>query len=251
MLAENASIIERLLAPLRDAIAATPKVATNGDANRLALMDVKVQDLRNMTRSDAFARGRSHGTRPIASVTALGLHQTASGHIGPGHPRLLGVPAGAMVHQDGTVTLLHDFAALVWHGHAINRFSWGIEFDCREPGIAGLERTFWRTEDERKTGQKMADLVIPLTGAQVRAGCTLCAWAAFELLKRGGKLRGIVAHRQGHKSRSSDPGSRIWQEVAEPMREELLLEDMSHRKWGSGTLLPDVWTGIDRGVSYS
>ena len=41
--------------------------------------------------------------------------------------RFLGVPCHVAVADDGTIVLCHPLDALLWHGHAANSFSVGIE----------------------------------------------------------------------------------------------------------------------------
>lgn len=249
MLAANASLLDRIVG-LLSSKASAPR--DSSDVERLLALGVpRVQDLRNVVRSDAMERGRAKGKRPIGQVTALCLHQTATDALAPDHPRLTAIPAHDLVHEDGTITLLHDMQDVVWHGHALNRFSVGIEIVCREPGVAGLERSFWRRPSERAAGKTMADLVAPMTEVQAWSAIALCRGHAGEITLRGGKLEMVVAHRQGHRSRTSDPGSRVWQMVAEPVRKQLGLADASARTWGSGKPLPDAWCGAQRGVAYA
>lgn len=217
-------------------------------------------DRRNEPRPEGFERGLPSGTRTWADMEAVGLHQTASGLLHAGHRRILAIPAHAIVHQDGRCTLLHYATSYIHHGHGMNRWTFGIEIDCRVDGVEGEPKTFWRSPNEingyaDKKGRwhpprSREQLRRPLTEAQVETTLRLIAWVdALRRHHHGRGLESVYAHRQAHKDKRSDPGSAIWQRVALPAIGELGLESRPLKLFG-GRQLPDVWTGENNGVRY-
>lgn len=250
MLQANATLIERLLAPLREAIAKTPKVPT-GDVDRLLALGVpSVYDHRGIQRSDLHKRGRPHGTRPIAKVGAIGWHQDGTGELHEGHRLLLGVPAHAMVHRSGSISLLHDIPAYMYHGDAMNRFSIGVEIVCREPGVAARPSTLWLSKKERAEGKDADDVIQPLTEHQIWSALALGRWYADELERRGGKLTQMWCHRQAVGDKPSDPGERIYRLVVTPLIAELKCNDVSNLAIGGGKAIPREW-GNPNGPRYA
>lgn len=201
-------------------------------------------DFRQLPRVKG-TRGAAHGSRPIKDVVGVTLHQMAVRDFSPRHPHILGVPAHAIVHRDGSVSLLHDFTSIVWHGNALNGGTIGIEIACRAAGTEGDASTFWISKGERKRGATFEQLVSEATDDQLQGAYDLCRWYIEGVSKMGGAIRGIWAHRQGHWSRTSDPGSRIWKNVAERVRLDVGLADVRDKVLGSGKTIPASWR-IDR-----
>jgi hypothetical protein len=223
-----------------------------GRAEFPAPLDIAA-DLRDVPRK---GRGAAVGTRPWSRIVGITLHQTATRDFAPSHAGLDDVPAHAMVHRDGRVSLLHHPTAYVQHGHALNGGTIGIEIACRAAGTEGDASTFWRSAEEKdgwerdkngkKTGRFLgiktyAELVREATDIQLAAARDLCRYYFDLVADNGGKVRGIWGHNQGHSSRTSDPGSRIWRQVAEPLRVELELKDVRDMTLGSGTTVPKAW----------
>lgn len=202
-----------------------------------------VHDHRDADRSDSrFARGRAKGARSWSKVVGITWHQTATRDFGPYHPGLLAVPAHIMIHRDGSCSLLHPLTALVWHGHALNGGTVGVEVACRAAGVEGDASTFWRSRDEVARGKSMADLGNEANEAQLAAIPAVMEWVFREVLDHGGSLRANWAHRQGHKSRASDPGSRIWKAVkAAELSTHLPFVDVQDKTLGSGMPIPKEW----------
>jgi hypothetical protein len=197
------------------------------------------KDLRDYKRP-AGARGRAVGMRPWSQIVGITLHQTATRDFPSDHPGLSNVPAHAMVHRDGRVSLLHHPTAYVQHGNALNGGTIGIEVACRAAGTEGDVSTFWRSSDERMRGKTYLQLVNEANGTQLYSLSQLIRYYYDLVAAHGGKLLGLWAHRQGAASRTSDPGSRIWY-VAERMRIELGLNDYRDRKLGTGNTIPLSW----------
>lgn len=197
------------------------------------------KDLRDTIRPHG-ARGRAVGMRPWAQIVGITLHQTATRDFSSDHPGLSNVPAHAMVHRDGRVSLLHHPTAYVQHGHALNGGTIGIEVACRAAGVEGDASTFWRSADERSAGKTMRQLVAEANGTQLYSLSQIIRYYYDLVEMHGGKIIGLWGHRQGHASRTSDPGSRIWS-VAERMRIELSLNDYRDHKLGTGNTIPLSW----------
>lgn len=224
------------------------------------------RDLRDTPRASG-SRGRIVKIRKASSIVGITLHQTATADFPVRDRLLLQVPAHAMVHRDGRVSLLHHPTAYVYHGHALNAGTIGIEIACRAAGVEGVESTFWRSKKEvhgyhaaivapdgevmtpehigPKAGhpgrwhppREYAELVAEATDLQLAATRDLVRYYC-ELVPT---VRGLWAHRQGRGDRTSDPGSRIWQGVAEPLRTELGLADVRDLVLGDGHPIPDEW----------
>lgn len=222
------------------------------------------KDLRDLKRPPK-SRARIIKLRPWKNIVGITLHQTATKDFTANHPKLDTVPAHAMVHRDGTVSLLHHPTAYVYHGDALNAGTIGIEIACRASGVEGSAADFWRSEREIKGWHEehgtwpeyigrhaehpgrwhpprgYHELVAEATDVQLAAARDLVRYYVDLVADHGGEVRGIWAHRQGDKSRTTDPGERIWRAVAEPLRVELGLGDVRDLKLGTGTPVPKEW----------
>jgi hypothetical protein len=231
-------------------------------------------DLRDAPRPKG-ARGRAVGVRPWSQIVGITWHQTATKDFPPGHHGLLNVPAHAMLHRDGSVSLLHHPTAYVYHGHALNHGTIGVEIACRAAGVEGERLTFWRSRKEiqgwheameahgaiwpERVGydkthpgkwhppQTYSDLVAEATDAQLAAIPLIMGYYvrlvganAYPDIPGQHSARGQWAHRQGHESRTSDPGSRIFKAV-DRARKELGLPDVHKLHLGSGRPVDVTW----------
>lgn len=196
-----------------------------------------VQDLRGEPRT---GRGSARELRPWSQIVGLTFHQTASGNLHAAHRALLSIPAHIIVHRDGTWSWLHPFERVVWHGHALNRGTIGIEIDCRAAGTEGDPRTFWRSRKEQAAGKTYEQLVREATPAQLTAIPTVMRFCVDTVAANGGAVRANWAHRQGHSSRTSDPGSRVWRAVMHA-GSALDLVDVQDKTLGSGNPIPAAW----------
>ncbi len=233
--AAQACVTEAIAAPSRSAL----------DTLREA---VTVQDIRETPRSDKHKRGRRRGLRSWDTITGICLHQTAS-PLGSQHRLLPAVPAHAHVGQDGIVTLLQPATAYMYHAHALNRFTIGIEVEARAAGTEGLMSTFWRSSKEKAAGTSPESLTREATAIQLRSLDALICYY-IDLHRRNASppvsLLGLYAHRQGHASRTSDPGSKIARHVfrefcASPTSSHGILRDTTTETYGSGKPWPREW----------
>ncbi|HWB76607.1 MAG TPA: peptidoglycan recognition family protein [Nannocystaceae bacterium] len=202
-----------------------------------------VNDLRD-TKRPKGSRGEVKRKRAVAKIVGITLHQTATADFPPTHKGLPRLPAHALVHRDGSISLLHHPTNVVWHGNALNNGTIGIEVACRAAGTEGDLRTLWVSKKEKAAGKKPEQLVRESTDAQLAALDELIRHYIGEISTQGGSIRGLWAHRQGHSSRTSDPGSRIWS-VAERLRVALGLVDVRDKVLGSGKTIgksiPPTW----------
>jgi hypothetical protein len=144
-------------------------------------------------RRNIPSRGRARGTLPWRKRTALMLHRTG---VEMGSRRFLGCPCHAAIAHDGTIVLCHPLDAYVWHGHAANRFSVGVEISSQDGAI---------------------------TDEQTAASLLLCRTIVAEMTRHN-RLPAIMAHRQSHRFRVNDPGHEIWERVAHPLIADYGLE---------------------------
>lgn len=222
-------------------------------------LDLDVANDFRDTPREPGSRGRAVGVRPWDQIVGQTWHQTATAALDEDHPGLLLIPAHCLLHRSGAITLLHHPTAYVQHGHVLNPGTIGIEVVCRAAGTEGDERTFWRSTEE-KTGwrtlkdgsrkwvgkKSYAQLVHEATPAQLEAIPRIMAYYC-KLVARERKLapdaqgaRGQWGHCQGHESRTSDPGSRIYQAV-DRARVELDMPPV-HQLWlGSGRPVKVAW----------
>jgi hypothetical protein len=206
-------------------------------------------DLRGEPRTKS--RGESKGTRDWSKIKGITIHQTAV-DFGTNPRRLLNVPVHGATLRDGSIVLLHDPPAYMWHGHSFNKHDIGIEVSCRAAGIEGNGDSLWLPKKYKGLkGDERLKHASEATDEQLEATRELIRYYCEQVEKHGGKIEFIHAHRQSTKSRVSDPGSRIWKAVGIWAQEELGLS-CGPAGWSAGGYpLPDVWTGEANGVRYN
>lgn len=203
-----------------------------------------VYDFRQHART---GRGRAHGTRRLEQITAILDHQTAVVIRNPHTAK--GIPTHAVILDGGDVVLNHPIRAYLYGAHTANSFTVQIEHSARAAGIAGDPRTFWRSSRERAAGRTYSELVHEVDDRQVLSSLALHWYYFREITRQGGRVVRQMTHRESHSSRTSDPGSRIANEVCAPFAAMAGLEWGGFRV-GSGSLVPTVWSGPP-GVPYS
>lgn len=212
--------------------------------SELAAHGAGVYDFRQHART---GRGRAHGTRKLASVTAILDHQTAAVIRSPHSAK--GIPTHAVILDNADVVLNHPIRAYLYGAHTANRFTVQIEHSARAAGIEGDARTFWRSSRERAAGRTYSELVHEVDDRQIRSSLALHWYYFREIVRQGGQLVRQMTHRESHSSRTSDPGSRIANEVCAPFAAMAGLE-WGGAPVGSGVRVPTVWSGPP-GVPYS
>lgn len=206
----------------------------------------KVLDLRGRPRTKR--RGESKGYRRWEKVNAITWHQSAVWFENP--EAALNWPVHGVVMPDGTVVLLHDPTAYLHQAHALNRDSIGIEIVCMAAGIEGNDGTRnvpkkinpktqkkWTREDwlKKKPTRECTEI-------QIQCGKALARYYDRLFTENEGSIAYQHTHRQGHKSRIADPGSRIFQMIVEPSAAEL--NHTIRYSWarGSGNKIPAFWS---------
>jgi len=224
----------------------------------LALVEKVRRATQDAPLGPKLASGRFHDLRSIAAqnniggrrtwkqVTGITLHQTAC-VLGEKPKRWATVGAHLGVTRAGQVMWMHDFEKIVWHANLFNGFTIGIEMDGTYAGVEGDDRTFWRPHDEPNRQPQTP------TAALVDAATETVRWICAEVLRHGGRIERLLAHRQASVHRQSDPGSALWQRVAIPLHadKELALTDGGPGYTvGSGFPIPEKWDETRKGVKY-
>ena len=228
-----------------DDLDALEKAASHDEDLILVLKDFTFVDLTKEPRPKK--RGRSKGKRKWKNVDTIMLHQTAVS-FGTNPRRMINVPSHGATLHDGKIVLLHTPTDYMWHGHKANLFSIGIEISCRAAGIEGIPDTFWMSTTDKEKKRTYEELIKEATEIQLLATRELCRYYIELVKKNGGEIKYIMPHRSSHKSRISDPGSRIWKEVALKIMEETGLK--IRKPVGSGNLIPEYWDPSQEGIDY-
>ena len=205
-------------------------------------------------------RGKAHGTRDWSKIKGLTIHQTAV-DFGTNPRRVLDVPVHGCTLSDGSVVLLHDPRDYMWHAHSFNKYDIGIEVSCRAAGIEGNGESLWlpkevwvdgvKVKSKSLTNEERLEHASEATDTQLEATKELITYYVELVAKNGGKLEFIHAHRQSSKSRTSDPGERIWREVALWAMETHGLTSGPADFTSGGYAIPDVWSGEANGIRYN
>ena len=218
--------------------------------------DVRWADIRKEKRTKS--RGKSKGYRDWSKLEGIVLHQTAT-NFGSNPMRVLNVPThGCTLKGDAfneaINVKMHDPTAYMYHAGGLNRTPIGLEIDCRASGVLDDPSTlskdegllsFWRPKSKPDLQPQEA------TDAQLEAAREFITYYVELVAANGGKLKYIYAHRQSSKNRVSDPGERIWKEVAEWAAKEHGLIIRDNYTVGDGKPLPDMWTERPNGNAYN
>lgn len=135
--------------------------------------------------------------RDWTAITTFMLHTTAVS--GMTAKRGVGIPCHLYLPKEDAVVLCHELELLLYHGHAGNKFSVGLE-------ISGV------SEWDNPNQIDRAKALLRYFQAQRRRA-----------LGENAKCY-VMAHRMSHESRVKDPGKRIWQDVGEWAIDELGFE---------------------------
>jgi len=198
----------------------------------------------------ARKRGRRRSWDKITGIT---LHQTACCFLHEGVTdqskidraveRVCSIGVHHTVLRNGISVWANPYEHRMPHAQAFNGPDVGIEIDGYYAGVDGDDGTFWRPQS-RPDRQPMQ-----VSEPQVLAARETCRFIIEEVRRHGGRIRYIHAHRQTSRSRTSDPGSLLWQAVAIPLLEEYGLSyggpdffvPRSKTKSGPGRPIPVEW----------
>jgi N-acetyl-anhydromuramyl-L-alanine amidase AmpD len=140
----------------------------------------------------------------------------------------------------GTIVQVYPLTTVLWHANGLNPDTVGIEinglFEGREG--KGLPRY-----------QRHLKLCHP-SAAQIEAARRCIEWIREEVVRHGGELSKIYAHRQASSTRRADPGSRVWQDVALWAEDNLGLATRPTETRGKGQPIPEAWDPRQKGVKY-
>ena len=146
--------------------------------------------------------------RPYGVINKIVLHQTAC-RMGENPLRYKNLEVHFAVTRGGKIIWCQDIPERSWHAQSFNGTSVGIEFDGWFAGIHGDIRTFWKPSDPSPARR------IPMgrSSAQVAAGRKLIDFIHKEVIRNGGKIKGIHAHRQAYAPKTSCPGEIVWKTI--------------------------------------
>lgn len=206
----------------------------------------KVLDFRDRKRTKS--RGKSKGSRAWEDIVAITWHQSAVYFENP--EVVLNWPVQSVVMPDGTIVLLHDPRSYLHHAHSLNRDSLGIEIVCMAAGIEGNDKTRnVPNKKNPKTGKKWTreqwlkkKPTVECTQAQIDSSLALARYYSDLVEENEGSIAYQHTHRQGHKSRIADPGSRIFQKIVEVSAAELHHTIRYGWSRGSGKAIPTFWS---------
>lgn len=191
---------------------------------------------------------KGRGTRELASIKGVTLHQTAC-VLGEKEHRWFNVACHIGITRAGKIIYNNDLIKKAWHGNGFNTGTIGIEIDGHYAGLEAQDeagkwvpdmKSYWRPKHSRR-------LPLSITEAQIEACKEAIRWVKRVVDEAGGDFRYILAHRQSSPSRVSDPGEKIWRLVAVPLLEELNMEDggedyyITNRKKRPGKPIPGAW----------
>jgi hypothetical protein len=177
-------------------------------ANKFELIDYR--DLKQWPRKKTYTKDYGYPLdksraeppkggirRAWSTIDSFMLHTTAVS--GMTAKRGVGIPCHLYLPKEDAVVLCHELELLIYHGHAGNKFSVGLE-------IAGASA--WDSPSQIE-----------------RAKALLRYFQAQRRLMVGNDAKCyVMAHRQSHESRVNDPGKQIWQDVGEWAIDELGFE---------------------------
>lgn len=135
--------------------------------------------------------------RTWTNITSFMLHTTAV--AGMTAKRGVGIPCHLYLPREDAIVLCHELELLVYHGHAGNAFSVGLE-------ISGVSDWDSPTQVERARALLRYFQGVRRQQLGPDAPCY------------------VIAHRMSHSSRVNDPGKRIWQDLGEWAIHELGFE---------------------------
>jgi hypothetical protein len=150
---------------------------------------------------NAPKRGRVRGRLPWVRTTTTVLHTMA---VHAGAPRCVGMPVQNAIAKDGTIVLLQSIRSRMWHAHAANKLSDGIEISGKS-SIADHQIGPARALLRYVIASKRRNLLLE------------------DPLESLGPLF-VMPHAFSHWSRQQDCGAAIWAEVGRWGLDELGLE---------------------------
>lgn len=207
-------------------------------------------DIRDTHSGKKRPRRRKSGWADVKGIT---LHQTAT-VLGEKPSRWKNVACHLGFPASGAMILVNPLEWVVWHGNAFNEKDVGFEIDGHFAGVETYDeetgewtpnlKTYWKpaSKPDRKP--------LSVTEAQVESVLAGIKWVIDEVERHGGKLEYIHAHRQSSKSRTSDPGEKVWKLIALEAQKRWGLKDGGPTFKLGGTTIPEEWNPEYAGSKY-
>lgn len=176
-------------------------------------------------------------------VTGIGIHQTAcvfgpSNDIDRRNRRALNVPCHALAFRDGTFVTAFPLPWFVYHGNALNEFSYGLECEGKYPGLPDDPTTPQREDEQSTWGGNPT----PLDDLAIETFRAALKYLYEEGMKLGSPLQYVWAHRQSNGQKPSDPGYGIWKHVVlDYAVAKLGLKTQPEKVWRDGKTVPPQW----------
>lgn len=176
-------------------------------------------------------------------VTGIGIHQTAcvfgpSNDIDRRNRRALNVPCHALAFRDGTFVTAFPLPWFVYHGNALNEFSYGLECEGKYPGLPDNPVTPQREDEQSTWGGNPT----PLDDLAIETFRAALKHLYEEGMKLGSPLQYVWAHRQSNGQKPSDPGYGIWKHVVlDYAVAKLGLKTQPEKVWRDGKTVPPQW----------
>jgi hypothetical protein len=172
--------------------------------------------------------------RPWAQVDSIVLHQTAC-VLGEEPRRWYDIPIHVGITRAGLVLWLNKFDINLPHANGFNSRSIGIEIDGAFAGVEGNKKTFWAGGGYKEP--------MSITPAQIDSARQAVKFIVDICKANGAQIKYIFAHRQSSSQRVSDPGSKVWQEIALWAEKTLGLSAGGEEGYciGGGKAIPKEW----------
>jgi N-acetyl-anhydromuramyl-L-alanine amidase AmpD len=171
--------------------------------------------------------------RGLVKANGVTLHQTAVlyGDEAPASSYYR-IPAHFVLPRDGRLLHLNGIDWNLPCANGLNPDTISVEIEGRFRGVESRPETLWRHKEVKPS---------ELTPEQIQTARDLLRWLAAELANCGARLRYLYAHRQASNERQSDPGERIWRELALWGEAVLGLEIRRDHTRGDGLKIPKEW----------
>ena len=172
--------------------------------------------------------------RPWSEISGVTLHQTGC-QMSNKPKRWHRLNAHIGITRDGKVLIVNDPTDMIWHAQGLSKHTIGIEICGNFSGIDGNSSTLWKGGGGPHT----------LTSGMEAALQTAFDWIKTQFQNNGQEWKHVHAHRQSSKTRTSDPGSEIWQKIAMPWITSLGATDGGPDwKKGDGKPVPKLLSAI-------
>jgi len=185
--------------------------------------------------------------RSWANTTGITLHQTAC-DLGESLERYDTIGSQWSITRSGKKRWHCDNNRIVYAANGFNNRTVSIEVNGLYAGDEA--RRLETTWDNPAT--KKRETPQDVTEESMIALRMVCRFICWDVMRHGGRIKFILAHRQSSGSRENDPGSEIWQRAAVPLLAELGLSDGgANFKVDDGNPIPECWDATrHKGVRY-